>query len=130
MPSKLTRKQVLALSRALKRQGRRLPAVNRCAVLTAWEQKVGEVCHEIEGGNFGLTREDKVYARVRKRTRQPTITELHTGRPSWHQQRAGHVSAGVTIFPSREEAERAWERFKQRHPDEPAFVVTRRLRRK
>lgn len=49
---------------------------------------------------------------------------VHTGRPSWHQARAGHISSGITSgFESKEEAEKYITNFKKRHPNEPAFAV-------
>ena len=49
--------------------------------------------------------------------------EVHTGRPSWHQKRAGHLSSAITSgFDTREEAEEWLRRFQERHPGEPAFV--------
>lgn len=49
--------------------------------------------------------------------------EVHTGRPSWHQQKAGHISAGATIFNTRADAERYLANFKALHPDQPAFIL-------
>ena len=48
---------------------------------------------------------------------------VNTGRPSWHQQRAGHISAGGIVWHSKEEAEQYMSRYKQHHPDEPAFIT-------
>jgi hypothetical protein len=59
MSKKLTRKQVLALSRALKRRGRKLPKRGFCTILTVENGRgivassvgvAGEVCHDIENG--------------------------------------------------------------------------------
>lgn len=52
MSDKLTRKQVLALSRALKRKGRKLPRVGHCVVFARGKRggHGGEVCHSVEGG--------------------------------------------------------------------------------
>jgi len=48
---KLTRKQVLALSKAQKRRGRKLPKVGYCATLRGSPgQKHVEVCHYYERG--------------------------------------------------------------------------------
>lgn len=55
---------------------------------------------------------------------------VHTGRASWHQQRAGHISAGQTCFWTKAAAQKYMRNFKKHHPGEPAFVVkTRELRR-
>jgi hypothetical protein len=55
---------------------------------------------------------------------------VHTGRPSWHQQRAGHASSGASCFWSKRAAEKYMRNFKKRHPDEPAFIQKeRKLRR-
>ncbi len=55
MSDKLSRKQVLALSRALKRKGRKLPAVGRCVILSRIKGPIdapgrAEICHTTEGG--------------------------------------------------------------------------------
>lgn len=57
------------------------------------------------------------------------VYDVHEGRPSWHQQRAGHISAAATVgFKTRKDAEAYLSRFKAHHPDEPAFVVERPAR--
>ena len=48
---------------------------------------------------------------------------LHEGRPSWHQARAGHISAGGTIYDTKEAAERGMERFRKARPDESFFIT-------
>lgn len=48
---------------------------------------------------------------------------VHTGRPSWHQSRAGHRSAGVSVFHSRAKAEAYLGAYQGMRPDEPAFIV-------
>lgn len=53
----------------------------------------------------------------------PPSFEAHTGKPSWHQARAGAISSGVVIFGTREEAEAYVTRCKVSRPDEPAFVI-------
>lgn len=55
---------------------------------------------------------------------------VQTGRPSWHQQRAGHISAGAMCFWSKKDAKKYQRNFKKRHPDEPAFITTERKLRK
>ncbi len=58
-----------------------------------------------------------------------TTFDVHEGHPSWHQQRAGHISAGITSgFTSREDAEAFAARLKAHHPDMPVFVVERRAK--
>lgn len=50
--------------------------------------------------------------------------EVHEGRPSWHQQRAGHISAAVTTgFPTREDAEAFAQRLRDHHPHLYVFVL-------
>lgn len=57
----------------------------------------------------------------------PTTYDVHEGRPSWHQQRAGHISAAVTSgFRTREDAEAYRESLKLHHPEIPTFIVERR----
>lgn len=51
--------------------------------------------------------------------------EAHTGKPSWHQARAGAISSGIVIFGTKDEADKYVERYKASHPDEPAFVITK-----
>jgi hypothetical protein len=54
---------------------------------------------------------------------------VHTGHPSWHQQRAGHGSSGAMCFWTKPEAEKYQRSFKKHHPDEPSFIqTTRRVR--
>lgn len=49
--------------------------------------------------------------------------EVHEGSPSWHQSRAGHISAAVTTgFASREEAEAFAAKLREHHPGMPVFV--------
>lgn len=52
-----------------------------------------------------------------------TKWSVHEGRPSWHQQRAGHISAGVTLCDTKAEAEAYLASFKKHHPDEQAFIL-------
>lgn len=49
--------------------------------------------------------------------------EVHTGRPSWHQNKAGHISAGITVFGEKDEAEAYLARCKELRPHEPAFIL-------
>jgi hypothetical protein len=51
--------------------------------------------------------------------------EAHTGRPSWHQARAGAISSGIVSFGTKKEADEYVERYKTSHPGEPAFVITK-----
>jgi len=48
---------------------------------------------------------------------------VHTGRPSWHQARAGHRSAGITVCTTRVSAERYRDAVLKMYPSEPAFIV-------
>lgn len=64
---------------------------------------------------------------ARARRRISTEYCVHEGRPSWHQQKAGHVSAAMTCgIWSKREAERELRKFKKHHPGETAFITTRR----
>jgi hypothetical protein len=47
---------------------------------------------------------------------------VHTGRPSWHQAKAGHISAGCTSFTDRQAADRYADTYRRNHPDDPCFV--------
>lgn len=59
-------------------------------------------------------------------TNTPRVYDVHEGRPSWHQQRAGHISAGVTTgFKTRAEADAFVTRCKGFRPDTYIFVVER-----
>lgn len=50
--------------------------------------------------------------------------DVHTGKPSWHQQRAGHISSSVMGgFATKAAAEEYARKFKEHHPDEPAIVL-------
>jgi hypothetical protein len=50
--------------------------------------------------------------------------DVHEGRPSWHQQRAGHISAAVTTgFKTREDAEAFAVKLRTHHPHEYYFVL-------
>lgn len=49
--------------------------------------------------------------------------EVHEGRPSWHQQRAGHISAAVTTgFETRQQAEEFAQRLRDHHPGMHVFA--------
>lgn len=48
--------------------------------------------------------------------------KVHTGHPSWHQRRAGHFSAGIYSCSSEEEAKKYLSDFKEKNPDEPAYI--------
>lgn len=54
---------------------------------------------------------------------KPPIFEAHTGRPSWHQARAGAISSGIVSFGTKKEAEQYVTKYKASHPHEPAFVL-------
>jgi len=56
---------------------------------------------------------------------KPPRFEAHTGRPSWHQARAGAISSGIVVFGTKDEADRYVEKYKASHPGEPAFVITK-----
>lgn len=55
----------------------------------------------------------------------PVRYEAHTGKPSWHQARAGAISAGIVSFGTKAEADEYVARYKVRYPNEPAFVITK-----
>jgi hypothetical protein len=49
--------------------------------------------------------------------------EVWQGRPSWHQQKAGHGCASITSgFPTKEEADECARKYREKHPGEPAFA--------
>lgn len=64
------------------------------------------------------------YARYRC-TQPPARFEAHTGKPSWHQARAGAISAGIVVFGTYAEAEQYVVKYKNANPGEPAFVITK-----
>lgn len=50
--------------------------------------------------------------------------DVHEGQPSWHQQRAGHVSAASTTgFKTRAEAESFADKLRANHPQMLVFVL-------
>lgn len=55
-----------------------------------------------------------------------TMYCVHTGRPSWHQQRAGHISSGVGCYWKKRDAMKYVRNYKKHHPDQPVFVTTSR----
>jgi hypothetical protein len=55
--------------------------------------------------------------------------EVHVGRPSWHQARAGHRSASVYVVSTRERAEEYVESLKKHHPEED-FIFIREVEKK
>ena len=63
-------------------------------------------------------------ARVRRRI--STEYCVHEGRPSWHQQRAGQISAGAMCFWKKKSATAFLRRVKKLRPNEPAFITTSR----
>jgi len=57
------------------------------------------------------------------------VYDVHEGSPSWHQQRAGHISAAVTTgFKTRAEAEKFKEGLKKHHPNLHVFIIEREVR--
>lgn len=54
--------------------------------------------------------------------------EVHEGRPSWHQQRAGAISAGVTVQPNKAAAVAYAARVRESRPGERVFVMPERGR--
>ena len=56
---------------------------------------------------------------------KPVSFEAHTGRPSWHQAKAGAISSGIVSFGTKGEADKYVEKYKASHPGEPAFVITK-----
>lgn len=54
------------------------------------------------------------------------VWDVHEGRPSWHQQRAGHISAAVTSgFRTREDAQAYQAGLREHHPEIPTFILAR-----
>lgn len=55
------------------------------------------------------------------------VYDVHEGRPSWHQQRAGHISAAATVgFLTLDAAEAFEAKRKAHHPDILTFILARR----
>jgi hypothetical protein len=55
-----------------------------------------------------------------------TTYEVHEGYPSWHQQRAGAISAAATVgFTSRADAEQLAEGLRRNHPGLYVRVIER-----
>ena len=54
------------------------------------------------------------------------VWTVYEGRPSWHQQRAGHIAACSSVYHSSQEAEEYTARVLDRHPDRHVFVVHER----
>lgn len=63
---------------------------------------------------------------ARPRRRISTEYCVHEGRPSWHQQRAGQISAGAMCFFTKRKATAFLRRVKKLRPNEPAFITTSR----
>lgn len=59
------------------------------------------------------------------RCENPPRFEAHTGKPSWHQAKAGAISSGIVVFGTYAEAEQHVVKYKNAHPGEPAFVITK-----
>jgi len=59
------------------------------------------------------------------RCANPPRFEAHTGRPSYHQARAGAISSGIVVFGTKDEADQYVVKYKASHPGEPAFVITK-----
>lgn len=56
--------------------------------------------------------------------------EVHEGYPSWHQQRAGHISAAATTgFTTREAAEKLADGLRRHHPNLRVFIIERETRK-
>lgn len=47
---------------------------------------------------------------------------VHEGEPSWHQRRAGHISAACTLFRIKEQADNLAAGYAKHHPNMPVFV--------
>jgi hypothetical protein len=57
-----------------------------------------------------------------------TVYDVHEGKPSWHQSRAGHISAAVTSgFATRADAEAYRARLLAHHPDLYTLIVAREV---
>lgn len=55
---------------------------------------------------------------------QPIVAyHVHAGHASWHQRRAGHVSAGIYVLYSRREAEEWATNYRSHHPGEPCWIT-------
>ena len=55
-----------------------------------------------------------------------TVYDVHEGRPSWHQARAGGTCAAMTVgFSTRADAEAHIARLRVHHPGMVAYVVER-----
>ena len=55
---------------------------------------------------------------------KPETWDVHEGMPSWHQQRAGHISAAVTSgYETQELAEAFAERLRAKYPGMLVFVL-------
>lgn len=94
--------------------------VNR--YITAWSDSLGVLSTVGQSRNLG-----DQYPRVRIEVSEvPEVQstyEVHEGIPSWHQQKAGHISAGVTTgFATRKDAEDFAERLKSQHPGMQVFI--------
>lgn len=63
---------------------------------------------------------------ARARRRISTKYCVQEGAPSWHQQRAGAISAGGMCFWKKSEAKAFLRRVKKLRPHEPAFITTSR----
>jgi len=59
----------------------------------------------------------------RRQTQTNPEWKVGTGRPSWHQARAGHRDAGLMGFSSKIQALRYMARFKRHHPHEPMRLI-------
>ena len=63
---------------------------------------------------------------AKARRRVQTEYCVHTGRPSWHQRRAGHFAAEAMCFWTKREAEQFRRRVLKLRPAEPAFITKER----
>src|SRR5262245_58507103 len=69
---------------------------------------------------------DSVFAMLKEMT-MATTYEVHEGYPSWHQQRAGQISAAATVgFTTREAAEKLAAGLKAHHPTLRVFIIEHR----
>ena len=50
---------------------------------------------------------------------------VYEGRPSWHQQRAGHIAGASSVFTTRKKAEDHMARMLKVWTDVPIFIIER-----
>ena len=103
-------------------------ALDTAAFVYGFEGPSRKKLYALPGAYFSRTMHAKKGVKsAPERTTTAVEYHAHTGRPSWHQARAGGISSGVGVYSTREAAETYCTNYKKHHPDEPCFIIEKKI---